>query len=288
MWTKHSKTHRRKRAQANLAGRNNSHKLLRCDRKRQSKPKGGKRQSKPNAGGKRQSEPNAVWDVVKHLKEKTADGVVVDTKYTHVCVSPITATEVGELGADVDSGGNSLWFCNKLFSLSKTKNCYRSSQATKHCDHFHGETSSAGKALAQRDTHNNADKRNVMEVSSHKVGQHTSGLHNGSVSWYTITNQELCLGKVALWSVNVVPTAAFTALHCACSAVTYHNTVHFRVTYTPCKISQVELNIPYLHDVFMQYWTSGNPDPKCPFLSIYLYKLYLAGEFAVSLPCICA
>jgi hypothetical protein len=79
----------------------------------------------PPAGGKRMSKQNAVWEVVKHLKEKTADGVVVDAKYTHVCVSPITAAEAGEVGADVDSDGNSLWFCNKLFSLSKTKNCYR-------------------------------------------------------------------------------------------------------------------------------------------------------------------
>jgi hypothetical protein len=29
----------------------------------------------------------------------------------------------------------------------------------------------------------------------------------------------------------------------------------------------------------MQYWTAGNPDPKCPFLTIYLYKLYLAAEY---------
>jgi hypothetical protein len=52
---------------------------------------------------------NAVWNVVKHLKENTAHSVVVDTKYTHVCVAPITASEAGELGADVDSDGNSLW-----------------------------------------------------------------------------------------------------------------------------------------------------------------------------------
>ena len=52
---------------------------------------------------------NTVWEVVKHLKEKTTDGVVVDT---HVCVSPITSSEAGEVGADVDSDGNSLWFCN--------------------------------------------------------------------------------------------------------------------------------------------------------------------------------
>ena len=62
----------------------------------------------PTTGGKRQSKPNEVWDVVKQLKEKTADGVVVDTKYTHVCVSSITTTEAGELGADVDSDSNSL------------------------------------------------------------------------------------------------------------------------------------------------------------------------------------
>jgi hypothetical protein len=40
-------------------------------------------------------------------------------KYSHVCISPITAAEAGEQGPDVDSHGNSLWFCNKLFSLSK-------------------------------------------------------------------------------------------------------------------------------------------------------------------------
>ncbi len=52
----------------------------------------------PQAGGKRKSKPNGVWDVVKHLKEKTVHGVVVDEKYTYVCVSSITAGEVGELG----------------------------------------------------------------------------------------------------------------------------------------------------------------------------------------------
>ncbi len=70
---------------------------------------------------KRKSKTNAVWDVVKHLKEHTVDGVVEDTKYTHVCVSPITTTDAGDVGADIESDGNSLWFCNKLFSLSKTK-----------------------------------------------------------------------------------------------------------------------------------------------------------------------
>ena len=59
-----------------------------------------------------------MWNVVKHLKEHTAHSVVVDTKYTHVCVAPITASEAGELGADVDSDGNSLWFCNKVFTLT--------------------------------------------------------------------------------------------------------------------------------------------------------------------------
>jgi len=94
----------------------------------------------PPPGGKRMGKANAVWEVVKHLKERTVDGEVVDAKYSHVCISPITAAEAGEQGPDVDSHGNSLWFCNKLFSLSKTKNCYRSSQATKHCGQFHGET----------------------------------------------------------------------------------------------------------------------------------------------------
>jgi hypothetical protein len=81
---------------------------------------------------------NVVWEVVKDLKERTADGVVVDAKYSDVCISPITVA-TGEQGPDVDSHGNSLWFSNKLFSLSKTKNCYRSSQATKDCGQFHGE-----------------------------------------------------------------------------------------------------------------------------------------------------
>ena len=69
--------------------------------------------------------------------------------------------------------------------------------------------------------------------------------------------------------MNTVPAAARIALYSACSPLSYRDTVHCRVTYTPCKISQVELNSPYLRDVFMQYWASGNPDPKCPFLSIY-------------------
>ncbi len=48
------------------------------------------------------SKQNAVWEVVKHLKDKTGDGVVVDAKYTYVCVSVITSVESGEVGADVD------------------------------------------------------------------------------------------------------------------------------------------------------------------------------------------
>jgi hypothetical protein len=158
----------------------------------------------PAATGKRKSTNNAVWNVVKHLKEHTAHSVVVDTKYTHVCVAPITASEAGELGADVDSDGNSLWFCNKVFTLSKTKNCYRSSQATRHCGKFHGDTSSAGKALADRTSHNNTHKRYVMEAASLKAGQQTSGQRSGAAALYTITNQELCLGKVARWSVHIV------------------------------------------------------------------------------------
>lgn len=144
------------------------------------------------------------------------------------------------------------------------------SQATKHCGHFHPETSAAGKSLAERATKNNAHKRVVMEASSYKAGQHkeaqhtsaprsgaaTSGPRSGAAAEYTITNQELCIGKVARWSVNTVPTAAFIALYSACCALTYDNTVHFRVMYTPCIISQVELNSPYLRDVFMQYWAS--------------------------------
>ncbi len=46
------------------------------------------------------SKHNVVWEVVKHPKEKTSDGVVVDAKYTHVCVSRITTTEAGEMGTD--------------------------------------------------------------------------------------------------------------------------------------------------------------------------------------------
>ena len=159
----------------------------------------------PAATGKRKSTNNAVWNVVKHLKEHTAHSVVVDTKYTHVCVAPITASESGELGADVDSDGNSLWFCNKVFTLSKTKNCYRSSQATRHCGKFHGDTSSAGKALVDRTSHNNTHKRHVMEAASLKAGQQTSGQRSGAAALYTITNQELCLGQVQF---GYLPTMA--------------------------------------------------------------------------------
>jgi len=42
----------------------------------------------PATGGKRQSKPNVVWDLVKHLKEKTTDGVVVDAKYTKFVFHP--------------------------------------------------------------------------------------------------------------------------------------------------------------------------------------------------------
>ncbi len=125
----------------------------------------------PAATGKRKSTNNAVWNVVKHLKDHTAHSVVVDTKYTHVCVAPITVSEAGDLGADFDSDGNSLWFCNKVFTLSKTKNCYRSSQTTRHYGKFHGDTSSSGKTLADRTSHNNTHKRHVMETASLKTGQ---------------------------------------------------------------------------------------------------------------------
>jgi hypothetical protein len=107
-----------------------------------------------------------------------------------------------------------MWFCNKLFSLSKTKNCYRSSQVTKHCGQFHGETSVGGKAIGERASKNNTQKRNVMEASSDKAGPHNTSVQNtsgarsgaaasgpctGAAAQYTITNQELCLGKVTRW-----------------------------------------------------------------------------------------
>jgi len=38
----------------------------------------------PPSGGKRMGKANSVWEVVKHLKERTTDGVVVDAKYSHV------------------------------------------------------------------------------------------------------------------------------------------------------------------------------------------------------------
>ncbi len=62
--------------------------------------------------------------------------------------------------------------------------------------------------------------------------------------------------------------------------------MHCRVTYTSTKISQAELNSKYLREVLLQYWVSNaKPAAACPFLSIYLYKLYLAAEFAVSACC---
>ncbi len=70
-----------------------------------------------------------------------------------------------------------------------------------------------------------------METSSdkagqHKTAQHTSGLNSGAAVQYTITNQELCFGKLSRWSVNTVPEVVFIPLHCACCALTYHNTVN--------------------------------------------------------------
>jgi hypothetical protein len=96
--------------------------------------------------------------------------VVVDAKYSYVYISSITAAETGEQGPDVDIHGDSLWFWNKFFSLSKTKNWYRSSQATKHCNQFHGETSGTGKSIGEITSQNNVRKRNVMEASSQKTG----------------------------------------------------------------------------------------------------------------------
>ena len=44
-----------------------------------------------------------------------------------------------------------------------------------------------------------------------------------------------------------------------------------------------EKDSPHLCEVLKQYWVSNvNPPAKCPFLSMYLYKLYLTAEFAVS------
>ena len=103
------------------------------------------------------------------------------------------------------------------------------------------------RAVSKRAAKDDLQKSTVMEAVSGKPGH-----RSGAALTYSISREEMCLGKMARW-----------------------------MTYTPSKISQSELNSKYLRDVLQQYWVSNfNPPAKCPFLSIYLYKLYLAEEFA--------
>jgi hypothetical protein len=48
---------------------------------------------------------HAIGQTVKFLKMHTARDTTVDNKFTHVCVVPITTTQVGEDGDDEDVEG---------------------------------------------------------------------------------------------------------------------------------------------------------------------------------------
>ena len=114
-------------------------------------------------------------------------------KYTHVCVTPITVSQAGEDGDDQDGDGQLLWFCNKLLTRQKGKTCYKTTQTTSHIKK-HGKETEAGKALSKRAVQDNSQKGAVMEAASVKRGQ-----RSGAALTYSISPEELCLGKMTRW-----------------------------------------------------------------------------------------
>jgi hypothetical protein len=136
---------------------------------------------------------HAVWQNVKYLKMHTANGTTVDKKYTHVCVTRITAEQAGEDGEDEDDDGQWRFFCNKLLICQKGKTCYKTTMATAHIKR-HGQQTEAGKALGKRAERDNAQKSAVMEAASAQQGQ-----RSGAALSYSISREELCLGKMARW-----------------------------------------------------------------------------------------
>jgi len=144
---------------------------------------------------KARGSPNPVWELVKHIKSRYAHGTRIDCKWTHVCVAPITAKEAREKGDDVDSDGAPRWHCNSLFKLQLTPNgkCYRTSCVSEHVKR-HGTNTEVGRSLAKRAAEGNAAKSKVMEASATK-----SGHRSGAAALYTITSEQLCLGKMARW-----------------------------------------------------------------------------------------
>jgi len=141
----------------------------------------------------RGTKAHAVWQNVKYLKMHTAHGTTVDKKYTHVCVTRITAEQAGEDGEDEDDDGQWRFFCNKLLICQKGKTCYKTTMATAHIKR-HGQQTEAGKALGKRAERDNAQKSAVMEAASAQQGQ-----RSGAALSYSISREELCLGKMARW-----------------------------------------------------------------------------------------
>lgn len=138
---------------------------------------------------------HVVWDDVKFLKKHTAQGTTVHEKYTHVCVARITAAKAGEEGEDEDGEGNWRWYCNKLLKLRKGKNCYNTTQATAHIKK-HGDGTEAGKALCTRAEKDNTHRGAVMEAASSKT---KAGQPSGAALTYSISREEMCIGKMARW-----------------------------------------------------------------------------------------
>jgi hypothetical protein len=145
------------------------------------------------AGTTRGTKTHAIWKTVKFLKMRTVYGTTVHNKYTHVYVAPITDSQAGEDGDDQDDDGQWRWFCNKLLTCRKDKTCYKTTQSTSHIKK-HGEETEAGKALSKRAVQDNSQKGSVMEAASSKRGQ-----RSGAALTYSISREELCLGKMTRW-----------------------------------------------------------------------------------------
>ncbi len=56
--------------------------------------------------GNVRNKQHVVWDVVKLLKKHTTQGTTENERYTHVCVTRITAEGTDEEGEDEDGEGN--------------------------------------------------------------------------------------------------------------------------------------------------------------------------------------
>jgi hypothetical protein len=128
------------------------------------------------------------------MKKHTAK-VLQSTRSIHMSVARLTAAKAGEEGEDEDGEGNWSWYCNKLLKLRKGKNCYNTTQATAHIKKS-GDGTETGKTLCTLSEKDNTHRGTVMEAASSKT---KAGQSSGAALTYSISREEMCIGKMAHW-----------------------------------------------------------------------------------------